>query len=59
MLISWNSRAGLTYSVMRSTDLANGFEPIATGVAATPPENAYIDPSPPASGLIFYTIRVE
>ncbi len=58
--LTWNSKWGRTYKVLRSENLLGGeFESIATGLQATPPENTYIDTSPPQSGSAIYTIRVE
>ena len=41
--IRWNSVEGKTYSIERSANLLEGFEPVATGLKATPPVNEYQD----------------
>jgi hypothetical protein len=55
--IRWLSRAGEAYRIERSRSLVQGFETLATGIAATPPENDYLDASAGAFGV--YRIRVE
>ncbi|MCF7838580.1 MAG: hypothetical protein K9N49_08105, partial [Candidatus Marinimicrobia bacterium] len=59
MELRWNSRRGLSYRVLRADDLTSGFVVIAEGVAATQPENVYLDPVPPAGAASFYTVEVE
>ena len=56
--LRWLSQAGETYRVLRATDLAGGgWTPVATGLPATPPENAWTDPQPAARGV--YRIERE
>lgn len=57
--LTWNSSGRLTYRLLRTTNLADGFEVIAEGIAATPRVNTYIDENPPATGMLFYTIEIE
>ena len=56
--LTWSSEPGRYYRVERSQSLTSGFLPIATGLAATPPENLYLDPTPPASPA-FYRVVLE
>jgi autotransporter-associated beta strand protein len=56
--VHWLSRAGEQYRVLKCTDLASGqYLPIAQNVAATPPENEYLDPV--VSGAGFYRIELQ
>lgn len=54
--IRWLSREGEVYEILRSKDLTKGFEKIEQGVAATPPENEYVDGDAGSVGM--YVIRV-
>lgn len=54
--IRWLSREGETYEILRTTDLTKGFETIEARVAATPPENEYVDAE--AGNVGMYVIRV-
>lgn len=56
--LTWSSEPGRLYRVERSQSLTTGFAPIATGLAATPPENLYVDSAPPA-GPAFYRVVLE
>ncbi len=44
--LQWNSKPNATYKVLRSHQPSGGFVVIATGIAATPPTNTYIDTAP-------------
>jgi hypothetical protein len=57
--IEWASAPDRTYRVERSGDLFQGFTPLVTGLAATPPANAYRDGTATAAGPYFYRIRIE
>ncbi len=56
--VRWVSRAGERYTVLRASNLADGFTPLATGIVATPPENIYIDSSA-GTDAAYYSIRAE
>ncbi len=56
MRITWNSAAGYTYYVERSTSLTGGFTDISGPLPANPPENEFIDTSVPAGGTVFYRV---
>jgi hypothetical protein len=56
-VVTWNSVAGRTYAVHSSTNLANGFFLMRSGIQATVPVNAYTDTVTKASS--FYLITVE
>ena len=52
------SRTGEKYRVLKRTDLASGqYLPVATDIAATPPENEYVDPVVGNAG--FYRIELQ
>ncbi len=55
--LHWQSVAGQTYTVYRSTDLKGGFTPLQTHIPATPPTNVFIDPV--AHDAAFYMIVIE
>ena len=58
--IRWLSRQGETYTVLRSSDLTKGregFQTLSSGIAATPPENTYIDNG--AGSLGVYRITAD
>ncbi|HAL92990.1 MAG TPA: hypothetical protein DCM68_08215 [Verrucomicrobia bacterium] len=57
VLIRWLSREDECYRILRSTNLTEGFLPIAFGLPATPPENEYRDET--AGGLGMYLIQVD
>ncbi len=56
-VLRWYSVAGRSYTVLRGTVLSGGFSPIATGIAATPPVNAYTTTATSVSA--YYMIAVE
>ncbi|MCX7008888.1 MAG: hypothetical protein NTY53_16860, partial [Kiritimatiellaeota bacterium] len=56
--VRWLSRAGENYRVLKSTDLTSGqYQSIAENVAATPPENEYLDTVVGSAG--FYRIELQ
>lgn len=57
MVLRWLSREDEFYRILRSTNLLEGFRPIATGIEATPPVNEYLDQD--AGSLGIYTIQVD
>lgn len=60
VLLRWLSRADEYYRILRSTNLLagqEGFQPIATGIPATPPENEYLDEDAGSIGM--YLIQIE
>lgn len=56
--VQWPSQTDRTYTILRSTNLGQGFSAIATGIAATPPTNSYQDENAPDQGCAFYLIEV-
>jgi hypothetical protein len=56
-VLRWHSVAGRTYSILRATDLTAGFSPLATGIAAAPPINAYTTTTTSVSA--YFMIAVE
>ena len=59
VVLQWSSVEGRIYSVWRSSDLMQGFEPIATGIHSTPPHNTYRDTTATGEGPYFYRISVR
>jgi hypothetical protein len=59
MQIEWASALDRSYTVERSGALLEGFLPIATGLAATPPANVYHDETATSAGPFFYRIKLE
>jgi hypothetical protein len=59
VLLRWYSGAGMSYQVLRSTDLSAGFQAIDANVAATPPVNFYTDQSGIGDGPYFYRIQLN
>ena len=58
--ISWQSASNRTYGIRVSTNPASGFSTgIATGIAATPPQNIYVDLTATSAVPYYYMIEVE
>ncbi|MBN2302334.1 MAG: hypothetical protein JXN60_07465 [Lentisphaerae bacterium] len=57
--LRWNSAPNRSYSVLRTTDLATGFQILESGIASTPPENVYDDVTATNNGPYYYRIRIE
>ncbi len=55
--VRWASTSNRIYAVERETDAAAGFQPLASGIQATPPENAHTDSTAP--GRAFYRVRID
>ncbi len=58
-VIKWSSVPGKTYAVHRTTNLAQGFTPLATNLPATAPQNQYTDSTATTAGPYFYRIAVS
>lgn len=59
IVLKWNSAAGRTYSILRSSEMTGVFTPVASGILATIPVNSYEDSTATGSGPYFYKILVE
>lgn len=59
LVIQWSSVAGKRYSVLRTTDLAQGFTLLSAGLTATPPANGFTDSTATTPGPFFYRIQVD
>jgi hypothetical protein len=57
--IQWESRYNDRYAVERSTNLLNGFLPIATNLISAPPVNSYTDTTADALFPVYYRISRE
>jgi hypothetical protein len=58
VLVRWQSVAGKSYKVMRSTNLAEGFAPRASSITATPSQNTYTD-NVGIVDSVFYRVDLE
>jgi hypothetical protein len=56
--VTWPSADGKRYSLYRSTALDEGFQLIETDLAATPPQNVFVDHAA-ADGPAFYQVEVH
>jgi hypothetical protein len=59
IVISWQSAANKTYSVLRSTNLDKAFAPLRTGIAASPSTTEFYDATAVGPGDYFYRIELE
>ena len=59
VVLKWDSVAGRTYSVWRSTDPSGGFTELYTGIPATAPMNEYEDSTATNDIPYYYSIRAE
>lgn len=61
IVIRWGSVSNRTYTVNRALDLRspNAFTPLMQHIAATPPENSWVDSTATNSGPYFYRMLVE
>lgn len=58
VVIRWLSREQDTYEIHKTTNLENGYGPLATGLPGTPPVNIFTDQLEQA-GAAYYRVRVE
>ncbi len=58
-VVRWSSVTNKTYRLLRSTNLFSGFSPIATNLAATPPDNIHTDTPPVNAEAVLYRIQLE
>ncbi len=58
-LIEWSSQSGRTYTVLRGQTLDGPFDPIQSGIAATPPANRLIDTTAASIPNAFYRIQAN
>ncbi len=59
IVVRWSSVGGRQYSLLRATNLVNGFSLLESGMAATPPINTVTDTTAAAAGPYYYRIRLE
>ena len=57
LTIEWTSAPNVVYQLEASTSLANPFEPLASGLIATPPLNSFSLPQ--GTNPAFYRVRVQ
>ena len=59
LVIHWSSVEGKAYSILRTIDITKPFTALATGIAATAPDNEYTDSTATGVGPYFYRISVQ
>jgi len=57
--VRWSSQSDRYYAIHRSRDLLSDFEPLATGIPATPPQNTYQDTTATNGTAYFYRVAIE
>jgi immune inhibitor A len=58
--VEWTSASNRIYRLMRTTNLASGFQTVlATNLHATPSTNVFVDLNPPANSPAFYRVEVQ
>ncbi|MBN1269220.1 MAG: hypothetical protein JXB04_06505 [Kiritimatiellae bacterium] len=57
-VLQWPSASNRTYTLYRCENLADGFVPVASDLAATPPDNAYTD-TVEALERVYYRIQAK
>jgi hypothetical protein len=57
--VTWQSVAGLNYSIERSGALPRGFTPLATGIAGQPGMTTFSHPDDGSPGPFFYRVSVS
>jgi len=58
IVLQWPSIPGVTFDILRASDLQSGFAPLVTDIAATPPANVYQIPIG-SNPRAFYKVRVK
>lgn len=58
-VVRWSSVGTKSYTLLRSTNLSQGFSPISTNLAATPDMNTYTDVNAAANACYYYLIQLE
>jgi len=59
LVVRWSSVSNRVYSLLRSTNLFDGFGTNATGITATPPENVHTDSMVTIPGTYFYGVELD
>ena len=57
--ISWLSAVNRQYTVQRADALGHAFTDLQSGLAATPPTNSWVIPTPAGAGPQFYRLRLN
>ena len=57
--VEWSSVTNRTYVVQRSGQVLAGYQDVATGLAATPTTNSYLDTTTTGPGPFFYRLRLQ
>lgn len=59
VLLEWSSVTNRTYSILRSSDLLTGYQPLPGTRPATPPVNSFLDATAAPPGPYFYRLRLQ
>jgi len=59
VLVEWSSVANRSYSILRSSDVLNGYQVLAGDRPATPPLNSHLDTTAVPPGPYFYLLRLQ
>jgi len=59
VLLEWSSVTNRSYSILRSSEVLTGFQPVAVNRVATPPMNTYLDTTAVPPGPYFYRVRLQ
>jgi hypothetical protein len=59
VLVEWSSVTNRFYSVLRSSEILSGFQPLVENRPATPPLNSYLDTTAVPPGSYFYLLRLQ
>ena len=59
VMLQWGNTAGRQYNLLRAAEVTGPFTPIASNVAATPPQNTYNDTTATGKGPYFYRLELK
>jgi hypothetical protein len=58
-LLEWSSVTNRSYSILRSSEILTGFQPLTGSRPATPPVNSFLDTTAVPPGAYFYRVRLQ
>jgi hypothetical protein len=59
VLVEWSSVTNRFYSILRSSDLQTGYQPLVENRPATPPVNSHLDTTVVSPGPYFYRLQLH
>jgi hypothetical protein len=59
VLVEWSSVTNRLYTIMRSSDLQTGYQPLVGSRPATPPLNTHLDTTAVPPGPYFYRLQLQ